>query len=210
MNKKQEFLETMTNRHACKLFDENKKISQDDLEYILETGRLSPSSFGMEPWRFVVVQNQELKEQLKPYCWNQNQITTCSDLVIILADIENVKPNSDYVKHMFSRRGLPLEAYEKYLGIYENHLKDTMKNSESILAWTSRQCYIAMGNMMSAAAHIGIDSCPIEGFEKNNVENILGIDTSKEQVAVIVGFGYRVNPISQKIRRDSKDIIEYR
>lgn len=210
MDKKQQFLETMNNRHACKIFDENRKISQEDLEYILEVGRLSPSSFGMEPWKFIVVQNQDLKEQLKPYCWNQNQITTCSDLIVIVADIENVKPYSKYVKDMFSKRDLPQEAYDKYLGVYANHLENTMKDSESILAWTAKQCYIAMGNMMTAASYIDIDSCPIEGFEKQNVENILQIDTSKEQLAVVVAFGYRINPISKKLRRDRKDIIEYR
>lgn len=210
MDKKEEFLETMNRRHACKLFDETKKISQEDVAYILEIGQLSPSSFGMEPWRFIVIQNQELKEQLKPYCWNQNQITTCSDLVVILADVENVKPYSDYVKSMFSRRNLPTEMYEKYLDVYANHLKDSMKDEESILAWTARQCYIALANMMSGAAHIGIDSCPIEGFEKQNVENILKLDTQKEQVAVMVAFGYRVNPISKKLRRSMKELVEFR
>jgi nitroreductase len=209
MDKKEEFLESMNRRHACKLFDENKKISQEDLEYILEVGRLSPSSFGMEPWKFLVVQSEEMKENLKPLCWNQAQITTCSELVIVLADIDNVKPNSQYVKDMFARRGLPDEAYNRYLGVYASHLEDTMRDNESILAWTSRQCYIAMGNMMTAAAHIGIDSCPIEGFEKENVEKLLGIDTDKWQLAVMFAIGYRVNPISKKLRRKTDDIIEF-
>ena len=172
MDKKQQFLETMHNRHACKLFDENKKISSEDLDYILEIARLSPSSFGMEPWRFLVIQNSGFKEKLKPYCWNQNQITTCSELVVILVDIENIKPHSDYVKNMFARRDLPQEAFEKYLDVYANHLEDTMNTPPSRLAWSARQCYIALGNMMNGAAHIGIDSCPIEGFEKENVEKI--------------------------------------
>jgi nitroreductase len=209
MDKKEEFLESMKRRHACKVFDENKKISTQDLEYILEVGRLSPSSFGMEPWKFLVIQSSEVKEKLQPYCWNQAQITTCSELIVVLADIENVKPYSEYVKYMFSRRNLPQEAQEKYLNVYANHLEDTMKNKESILAWTSRQCYIAMGNMMTGASHIGIDSCPIEGFEKENVEKVLDIDTNKWQVAVIFAIGYRINPISKKLRLETKEIIEY-
>jgi nitroreductase len=209
MESKEQFLEAMQRRHACKIFDENKKISQDDLEYILELGRLSPSSFGMEPWKFLVVQSQDLKEKIKPLCWNQPQITTCSDLVIVLADVNNVKPENEYVKNMFSRRELPQEALDKYLNVYGSFLAQTMSSTENILAWTAKQTYIAMGNMMTGASFIGIDSCPIEGFEKENVEKELDIDTNKWQISVIIAFGYRVNPISKKLRLPSNEVIEY-
>jgi len=207
--KKEQFLEVMNFRHACKVFDENKKIKSEDLDFILEVGRLSPSSFGMEPWKFLVVQNQELKEKLRPFCWNQPQITTCSDLVIILAKIEELKPNSTYVKNMFGRRNLSTENYEKYLELYGNHLSKTMSSDENILAWSARQCYIAMGNMMTGAASIGIDSCPIEGFEKEKIEEILQLDSSQYQLAVIVPFGYRINEQSEKLRWTKEEIVSY-
>lgn len=203
------FLEAMKFRHACKVFDENKKISAKDLDFILEAGRLSPSSFGMEHWKFLVIQTQELKEKLRPYCWNQIQITSCSDLVVVLAKIDEVKPTNEYVKKMFKRRNMPQDMYETYLNLYSNHLKTTMQNNENILSWSSKQCYIAIGNMMTAGAFIGIDSCPIEGFEKENIEKLLNIDTSKYQLAVMVPFGYRINPQSEKFRLNIDDIVEY-
>lgn len=208
--KKEIFLEAMEFRHACKIFDETKKIVPEDLEYILEAGRLSPSSFGMEHWKFIVIRDKVLKEKLRPFCWNQPQITTCSDLIVILAKIEVLKPNSEYVKTMFMRRNLPQDAFENYLNLYANHLKETMQNDENILAWSGKQCYIAMGNMMTAAGFIGIDSCPIEGFEKEKVEEILEIDTSKYRLSVIVPFGYRLNLKPQKIRLSFNEVVEYR
>ena len=85
------FMEAMDFRHACKVFDETKKITDEDMNYILEVGRKSPSSFGMEGWKFLVITNEELKAKIRPVCWNQVQVTSCSHLVIILAAIDAVK-----------------------------------------------------------------------------------------------------------------------
>ena len=101
------FMEAMDFRHACKIFDESKKVSNEDMNFILEAGRKSPSSFGMEPWKFLVITNDELKEKLRPFCWNQPQITTCSHLVVILAAIDAVKPESGIPMKKFSRREMP-------------------------------------------------------------------------------------------------------
>ena len=94
MSKKDDFLKIMNFRHACKIFDESKKISDDDMHHILEVARTSPSSFGMEAWKFLVITNDTLREELKPFCWNQPQITTCSHLVVVLAGIDSVKVES--------------------------------------------------------------------------------------------------------------------
>jgi nitroreductase len=207
---KNDFLKAMDFRHACKIFDENKKISKEDLHYILEVGRKSPSSFGMEPWKFLVVQNTELKEKIKPFCWDQPQITTCSDLVIILARIEDVKPSSGVPEKRFARREMPKEKRDFYLDLYAKHLANTLSSDENILAWTARQCYIAAGNMMSAAAFIGIDSCPIEGFEKENLEKLLELDTKKYQVAMVLPFGYRLNEQPAQQRLPFEEVVEFR
>jgi nitroreductase len=204
-----DFMKAMDFRHACKIFDENKKIPAETLEFILETGRKSPSSFGMEPWKFLVIRNEELKAKIKPFCWEQPQITTCSELVVILAKIDAVRPEGDYVPAMFKRREMPEELFEKYLAIYGSHLAHTMSSDENILAWTARQCYIALGNMMTAAAYVGVDSCPIEGFEKENVEKVLGLDTSEYQLAVIMPLGYRINPQSEQCRLAFDEVVEF-
>lgn len=203
------FMEAMDFRHACKVFDETKKIAKEDLEFILEAGRKSPSSFGMEPWRFLVVQTPELKEKIRPFCWNQPQITTCSDLLIILAKIEDVKPKSGIPMKRFGRRQMPQEKLDFYTDIYAKHLAHTLSSDDNIYAWTRAQCYIALGNMMTAAAIRGIDSCPIEGFEKEKLEELLQLDTSKYQVAVVVPFGYRINEQSTQLRLDLDEVVEY-
>ncbi len=204
------FMEAMDFRHACKIFNNTKKISKKDLLFILETGRKSPSSFGMEPWKFIVVQDQKLKEKLKPFCWDQPQITTCSDLVIVLAKIEDVKSSSGVPAKRFARRNMPQEKLDFYLNVYSEHLSDTMSSDEKVLAWTAKQCYIALGNMMTAAAIKGIDSCPIEGFQKEKIEEVLELDTSKYQLSVIVPFGYRVNEQSTQLRLDFNEVVEFR
>ncbi len=207
--KKEEFLKAMDFRHACKVFDDTKKIPAEELNFILEVGRKSPSSFGMEPWKFVVIQNQEMKEKIRPVCWNQPQITTCSDLVIILARIEDVKVESGTPLKRFARRPIPQEKKDFYIQLYANHLKDTFSSDENIYSWTARQCYIAIGNMMTAAASIGIDSCPIEGFEKENLEEILQLDTTKYQVAMVLPLGYRINEQSEQLRLSFDEVVEF-
>ncbi len=189
------FMEAMDFRHACKIFDETKKISSDDLNFILEAGRKSPSSFGQEPWKFLVITNPELKAKIR--------------LVVLLAAIESTKPTSSEVLRKFNRRGLSQEMVEAYIKKYSSHLEDTFSSDEKTLAWTSRQTYIAMANMITAAAVKGIDSCPIEGFEKENVEKVLNLNTKEYQLSVIVPFGYRIKEQSRQIRESLEDIVEF-
>ena len=205
------FMEAMDFRHACKIFDETKKISDEDINFILEAGRKSPSSFGMEPWKFLVITNQDLKEKLRPACWNQVQITSCSHLVIILAAIDSVKPQSGIPAKRFARREMPQDKIDFYNELYKNHLTATkvLDNDETVYSWTARQSYIALGNMMTAAAIRGIDSCAVEGFEKDKVEEILGLDKTKYQLSCVLPFGYRINPQSSQLREELKDVTEF-
>ena len=204
-----DFSRAMDFRHACKAFDESKKISDEEIHYIVEAGRKSPSSFGMEAWKFLVITNEELKAKLRPFCWDQVQITSCSHLVIVLAGIENAKVESGMPKKRFTRRDMPQETLDFYMDIYAKHLEKTLSTDDNIYAWTAKQSYIALGNMMTAAAFVGIDSCPIEGFEKENVEKVLGLDTSKYQLAVVVPFGYRINEQSSQLRLPFDEVVEF-
>ncbi|WP_169777356.1 NAD(P)H-dependent oxidoreductase [Campylobacter mucosalis] len=179
-----DYLDIINFRHACKIFDENKKISKGDFEYILEAGRLSPSSTGLEQWDFVIVQNKELREKIREKSWNQVQVTSCSHLVVILAKISDVKADSKYVSDMIARR--PDKTPEAHA-----------------------QCMFAALNMMNAAAFKGIDSCPIEGFEREAIGEILNIDTKKHRVALLVPFGYRLNEQPTKYRRSLDDIVSW-
>jgi nitroreductase len=207
MNKS--FEEAMDFRHACKIFDESKKISDEDLHYILEAGRKSPSSFGMEAWKFLVITNEALKAKLRPACWNQVQITSCSHLVVVLAGINSVRPQSGIPLKRFARRDMPQEKLEFYLNLYSSHLEDTLRNDENIYSWTARQTFIAAGNMMTAAAVKGIDSCPIEGFDKDKVEEILALDKTQFRLTLVLPFGYRLNPQSTQLRVPFEEVVEF-
>lgn len=206
---KNEFMQAMDFRYSCKVFDETKIISDENMKIILEAARKSPSSFGMEPWKFLVITNEDLKAKLRPVCWNQVQITSCSHLVVILAAIDNVKVESGEVKKRFSRREMPQEKLDFYMDLYSSHLSDTLSSDENIYAWTSKQTYIAAANMMTAGAFLKIDSCAIEGFDKNKVEEILELDKTKYQLSLVLPFGYRKNPRSKQIRLEFEDVVEF-
>jgi len=203
------FLDIIDFRHACKEFDTNKKISDENIYNILEAARKSPSSFGMEPWKFLVITNNKLKEQIRPLCWNQIQITSCSHLLIVLAKIEDVKPSSGIPLEKFSRRDMPQEKLDFYIDLYSKHLENTLSSDENIYSWTSKQTYLAVSNMMSCAASLKIDSCPIEGFEKENLEELLNLDTSKYQVSIVLPFGYRKNEQSTQLRLAFDEVVEF-
>ncbi|MEZ5453043.1 MAG: NAD(P)H-dependent oxidoreductase [Thiothrix sp.] len=205
----QPFMQAMNFRHACKKFDPERKIPNADFQQILEFGRLSPSSFGMEHWRFVVVQTPELREKLREACWNQPQITDSSHVVVIMAKHAAVEPGSNYVKKLFARRNLPQDAMEAYLDRYAAHNDTEIAPYMNTFAWASKQCYLALANMMTGAASLGIDSCPIEGFSKTGVEEVLGVDVSQYGVAVVVVFGYRAGEQTPRLRQPLEDLVEY-
>ncbi|WP_420264754.1 NAD(P)H-dependent oxidoreductase [Candidatus Magnetominusculus dajiuhuensis] len=202
---KEDFLKAMQFRHACKVFDEGKKIPEEHLRFILEAGRLSPSSFGLEHWRFIVVRTQELKERLKEACFNQVQLTTCSDAVAIAAKVEDLRPGSEYVEARFAcHAGRPdvLAWVRKFYADFYSGI--------DVRQWSITQCHIAAANMMTAAAFVGIDSCPIGGLSAPKVMEALGLDHAKYDVALIVPFGYRLNPQPPKYRLAFDDIVEFR
>ncbi len=206
-------------RHACKVFDAQKKINDDDFMTILETGRLSPSSFGFEPWKFLVVQNSELREKLKPVTWGaQGTLPTASHFVVILARKQkSMRYDSDYITHMmYDVHKIPKEQAEMRRGFYKKFQEEDFNLLESERAtfdWAAKQTYIALGNMMTAAAMLGIDSCPIEGFKADEVEKLMaeefGVNTEEFGVAVMVAFGYRVNEQPEKTRQSMEDISQW-
>ncbi len=213
------FLDAMNFRHACKEFDNSQKISGEDFNSILEIGRLSPSSFGFEPWKFLVIQNEVLREKLKEFTWGaQGTLPTASHYVMILArKKKDMIYSSEYIQHMMKDiHKLPDELSIPRGKKYETFQKDDFKHLESdraIFDWASKQTYIALANMMTGAAYMGIDSCPIEGFDAQEAEsflkNELNIDTDEFGLSVMVAFGYRKNDKKQKTRQSLDDIVEF-
>jgi nitroreductase len=191
-------------RHACKHFDPSRKLSEEDRLFIMEAGRQAPSSFGMEPWRFISIRNMDLKNHLRPVCWDQPQITECSDLIAILArTADPVTPS--YYRSVFERRNLSSQATEAYIRRYTEYTKKL----RSVSDWTVRQCYIAATHMMIYASMIGVDSCPIEGFERKKAEKILKIDRGKERLALFLPLGYRIHTPPPKKRRSFENVVSF-
>ncbi|MBL7573731.1 NAD(P)H-dependent oxidoreductase [Staphylococcus saccharolyticus] len=216
-NMNQTIIEAFDFRHATKKFNPNKKISEEDFDTILESGRLSPSSLGLEPWRFVVIQNKKLRDKLKPYSWGaQKQLDTASHFVLIFAR-KNVTAHSNYVQHLirgikeYEESTIPAveEKFDNFQASF--HIAD---NDRTLYDWASKQTYIALGNMMTSAALLGIDSCPMEGFDLDKVTEILSeegiLDTEHFGISVMVAFGYRAQePAHGKIRQSKEDVISW-
>ncbi|MEI4799773.1 MULTISPECIES: NAD(P)H-dependent oxidoreductase [unclassified Bacillus (in: firmicutes)] len=219
-NTKEEILKAYQFRHACKVFDVNKKISDEDFHFILETGRLSPSSFGFEPWKFVVIQNQDLRKKLLPIAWGaQKQLPTASHFVVILArKKEDMMYNSSYISNFMTNiQRLPQDVVNVKGDFYKTFQEsdfNLLESDRAMFDWASKQTYIALGNMMTAAAQIGIDSCPIEGFHQEKVESLLreeGIMSGDTfGVSCLVAFGYRLEePQHEKTRQTMDMVVEW-
>ena len=201
---KKDILNAFEFRHACKEFDESKKISDEDIRFILETGRLSPSSFGLEQWKFLVVQKPEIKTKLRAASYDQLQLSTASHIVVILAKKGLYEPGNDHVAEMFKRWNYPEEIYN-YLIEFHSKLAGNL----DLAQWAVEQCHLAAANMMTTAAMIGIDSCPIGGFEPDKANEALKIDTDKYKIAMIIPFGYRANQQPAKTRLPFDEVVEF-
>ncbi|AQY51428.1 Oxygen-insensitive NAD(P)H nitroreductase [Listeria weihenstephanensis FSL R9-0317] len=217
MSTKQEIINAFHYRFACKVFDTTKNISDEDFEFILETGRLSPSSFGLEPWKILVVENKTLRQEIMPLAWGaQTQLPTADKFLIILSrKKESLLPESDYIQNQVNHvLEMPAEVAEAYTAHFGNFLKndfDLLVDDRRVFDWASRQAYLAMANMMTSAAAIGIDSCPIEGFDMKAVEQLLAdknvINSEEFGVSAMLAFGYRANPPSRDKKRQSLETL---
>ena len=213
---KQQVLDAFHFRCATRYYDPTRKISKEDFDYILELGRLSPSSVGSEPWQFLVVQNPELRQALKPFCWGMaTQLDDASHVVVILAN-KNMRYDSEDFRANLVRRGLTEEQIQANMAIYQRFQTEhinVLENDRTLFDWASKQTYIALANMMTGAALIGIDSCPIEGFNYAEVNRILAqtgaYDTDKYAVSVAVTFGYRAKDIRTNGRKPLNEIVHW-
>ena len=129
--------------------------------------------------------------------------------MVILASPDIVMPGNDYVEKSFARRDLPEDAFKAYIAKYKEYFETEVFPRMSMYAWCSKQCYIGLANIMTCAASMGIDSCPMEGFEKEWVEKVLEVDTSPFEVAVIVALGYRKGGQTPRQRHVLEEIVEY-
>lgn len=213
---KNDVLQVFKNRASTRSYDGTQKISDDDFNAILQFGQLSPSSVGSEPWQFLVLQNKGLRQKLKPVAWGMaNTLDTASHIVAILAK-KNARFDTPFFDEVIARRGLTDEQKQKALAVYEKFQKDDiaiLDNERTLFDWASKQTYIALGNMMTGAKMLGVDSCPIEGFDYKAVNQLLAdeglFDPNEWGVSVMVTFGFSDKDIRPKSRKSLDEIVKF-
>ncbi len=213
--KAQELIDTLEWRYATKVFDPSRRIPDEDWNALLESIHLSPSSLGLQMWKFIDVQAPELRARLKTISWDQGQVTDASHYVVFCARRDFSAADAQrHLERIAEVRGVTMESLEGYrqviMGLAGSKSPDAMK------AWLERQVYIALGFMMSAAAQLHIDTCAIEGMsDPKEYDRLLGLEGSPYYTLCALALGYRDAEADKyattpKVRFDINDVVEVR
>lgn len=204
----QSFLKNLSWRYAIKEFDKDKKVDNQNLDYILQAIKYTPSSYGLQSYHIYVVRDPKLKAKIKIPAFLQKQIDTCSHLLIFCAraDRQDLYDRvDDYIKISAKENNIAKIKSEARKLMLKDFIKN--KNNDELKQWADKQAYIALGFAMAAAAELKIDSCPMEGFEKNTVDKILNLPPHLKST-VMLPIGYRkTDPEKKKIRFPKEDLF---
>lgn len=200
-------------RYATKKFDPAKKISEDVWQALEKSLVLTPSSFGLQPWKFFVVSNPEIRKNLVEHSWGQTQVVDASHLVVLAIKKDLNEADVDrYVQHMSEVRQVPVDALQGMAKM----IKGFMTNPPyplNLNEWAARQVYIALGQFMTSAAMLGIDTCPMEGFNPAKYDEVLGLEAQGYATVVVCPTGYRATDdkyaTMPKVRYPSQDVVQY-
>tara|TARA_R100000935_G_C2788034_1_gene144667 strand:+ start:304 stop:936 length:633 start_codon:yes stop_codon:yes gene_type:complete len=204
------YIDDLNWRYATKKFDSNKEVSPQDLQTLLEAVQLTASSYGLQPYEIIVLKDPALREKLKAHSWDQTQITDSSE-VIVFANKTNITTSylDSYLMDMATTRNLKIEDLDGLKGMLESTIMKLNPEDQSI--WAAKQAYIALGNLLSAAANLRIDTCPMEGFDAAKYDEILNLKEKGLTTAVIATIGYRseedTTQFAAKVRKSKNDLI---
>ena len=204
------FLNNQNWRYATKKFDATKKVSAEDLHTLKEAIRLSSSSYGLQPYKVIIVENPELRAQLQPAAWGQSQIVDASHLFIFANDTNIGDEAIDAFLNTISvERETPLESLTGYGDFMKSKISTLEPEVKNI--WTSKQTYLALGNLLNAAAELKIDVTPMEGFIPAQVNEILGLDKLNLNTSLMATVGYRhdedTTQFYKKVRKSQEDLF---
>ncbi len=199
-------------RYATKKFDAKKKLSDNEVSVLLESLRLAPSSFGIQPWKFLVITNSEIRKKIMEASWNQKQVVEASHLIVITVDKHvNESLIKKYITQVAKVRKVTIDSLKGFQDMLINFRKGL--TDEQAVDWAKKQAYIALGFLMESASLVGVDSCPMEGFDSKKVDEILGLDKKRLTTAVMCPVGFRASDDNYsketKVRFDEKDVIEW-
>lgn len=204
------FIENQNWRYATKKFDAAKKISDSDLSFLMEAIRLSSSSYGLQLYKIIVVENPAIRAQLLPHAWGQKQITDASHLIVFAnqTNIGNAEIDA-YVDNISLTRGIPVTALSGYADFMKGAINPLSEDDKNI--WTSKQTYLALGNLLNAAAELKIDATPMEGFNPEKFNEILGLNQLNLNASVIAAIGYRsaddATQYDKKVRKSNESLF---
>ena len=204
------FLENQNWRYATKKFDNTKKISSEDLDILKEAIRLTSSSYGLQPYKVIIVENPETRAKLQPASWGQNQIVDASHL-IVFANYTKISANDidAFFKNICETRNMPIDPLVGYKEFMTNAIAS--KSAHEVNIWNQKQTYLALGNLINAAAELKIDTCPMEGYIVEQYNEILGLNELGLNAAVVATIGYRSNDDAtqhyKKVRKQSQDLF---
>ncbi|BAU64377.1 nitroreductase [Stanieria sp. NIES-3757] len=200
-------------RYATKKFDPTKKISESTWQVLEQSLVLAPSSFGLQPWKFFVVRNPEIRQQLVEHSWGQTQVVDASHLVVlaIKQDVDAQEVDR-YIERMAEVRNTPVENLEGFGNVVKGFLKQP-PYPLNLNEWSTRQTYIALGQFMTCAAMLGVDTCPMEGISPAKYDEILGLPAQGYATVVVCPAGYRAEDDKYanlpKVRYSTEDVVEY-
>lgn len=201
-------------RYATKRFDASRRISEKDWSTLEQCLRMSPSSFGLQPWHFVVVKDPETRKRLQPHSWNQPQIVEASHLVVLAArrSIDERFVDS-HLSNIANTRGVAVETLAPYRQLIVTFVEELTQRGE-IEHWATRQVYLALGFLLSNAPLLGIDACPIEGLEPAMYDDILDLPSEGYATKVACALGYRSAEDqyahAKKVRYTRDEVISFR
>ena len=205
------YIEALKWRYATKKFDSSKKVAAEDLNILKEAMQLSASSYGLQPYKIFVIEDQEIRKQLQPAAYGQSQIVDASHLIVIAnkADFDENLVDS-YVDEISKVRGIEPAQLSGMADYMKKNVVDLA--AEMKAQWTAKQTYIVLGNLLAAAAQLKIDTCPMEGFDAKKFNEILGLANNDYNASVIVALGYRsIDDATQhlpKVRRPKEVLFE--
>jgi len=187
----QQLLNRLNWRYATKQFDPARKINAQDWATLEDALLLTPSSGGLQPWKFIVITDPAVRARLLPASYGQSQITNASHLVVFAAKKNFSEADVDaFISHTAATRGVPVESLAQYRGVLVGGIVQAM-DEPARDAWARNQAYIALGNLLTSSAMLGIDACPMEGFDRAQYDEILGLNKQGFASAVIATLGYR-------------------
>lgn len=183
------FIKALHWPYAVKKFDSNRKIPPETWKSLEESLVLTPSSYGLQPWKFIVVQDPEIRKKLTPLSWNQTQVADCSHFVVFAVKEIDHDHLESYIQRVVEVRAVAPESMVNYRKMITKNILSL--NSADTLNWASRQVYIALGSFMTSAAVLGIDTCPMEGLEPANYDEVLKLKGTNYHTLVACAAGYR-------------------